>query len=97
MAATNRRRFKKRFYPAVCLVIVPGIFTLVFGVGCAKEPEEIVTSQEAEVNPNKAEVEPSRQTGQEQKDCLWSINIQPLPNEPMSGKGWWPGKSRQGM
>jgi protein-L-isoaspartate(D-aspartate) O-methyltransferase len=49
----------------VCLVIVPGIFTVVFGIGCAKEPEEIVSSQEADTN--QAAVEPSRQAGQEQK------------------------------
>ena len=65
MAATNLWRFKKWFYPAVCLVIVPGIFTVVFVTGCAKEPEEIVASQGAEAN--QAAVEPGRQAGQEQK------------------------------
>jgi protein-L-isoaspartate(D-aspartate) O-methyltransferase len=65
MAATNLWQFKKWFYPAVCLVIVPGIFTVVFGTGCAKEPEQIVAPQEADTN--QAAVEPSRQTGQEQK------------------------------
>jgi protein-L-isoaspartate(D-aspartate) O-methyltransferase len=66
MAATNLRRFKKWFYPAVCLVLVPGIFTVVFESGCAKEPEEIVASQEVDTNP--AAVEPSLQAGQEQKE-----------------------------
>ena len=50
MAATNLWRFKKWFYAAVCLVIVPVIFTVLFGAGCAKEPEEVVASQEAEAN-----------------------------------------------
>ncbi|MCP4263118.1 MAG: protein-L-isoaspartate(D-aspartate) O-methyltransferase [Planctomycetes bacterium] len=62
MAATNLWRFKKWFYPAVCLVIVPGIFTVVIGIGCAKEPEEIVAPQK-----DQAAVEPSRQAGQEPK------------------------------
>jgi protein-L-isoaspartate(D-aspartate) O-methyltransferase len=50
MAATNLWQFKKWFYAAVCLVIVPWIFTIAFGSGCAKEPEEIVAPQEAQVN-----------------------------------------------
>ena len=65
MTATNLWRFKKWFYPAVCLAIVPGIFTAVFETGCAKEPEEIAASQEAQAN--QAAVEPSRQIGQEQE------------------------------
>ncbi len=65
MAATNLWWFKKWFYAAVCLVIVPGIFAVVFGTGCAKEPEEIVASQEVEAN--RVAVEPSWQAGQEQK------------------------------
>ncbi len=66
MAATNLWWLKKWFYTAVCLVVLPGIFTVVFGAGCAKEPEGIVASQEAQAN--QASVEPSRQAGQEQKD-----------------------------
>ncbi len=65
MAATNLWRFKKWFYAVVCLVIGTGIFTVVFGAGCAKEPEEIVAPQEAQAN--QAAVEPNRQAGQEQK------------------------------
>ena len=64
MAATNLWRFKKWFYAAVCLVIVPGIFTVVFEVGCAKEPEEIAPSQEAQSEANQAAL----QVGQEQKE-----------------------------
>ena len=47
---TNLWRFKKWFYVAVCLVIVPGIFAVVFETGCAKEPEKIVAPQDAEAN-----------------------------------------------
>lgn len=65
MAATNLWQFKKWFYAALCLIIVPGIFTIVFEAGCAKEPEEIVASQEADAN--QSSVEPSRRAGQEQK------------------------------
>jgi len=66
MAATNLWRVKKWSYAAVCLVIVPGIFTIVLGTGCAKEPEKIVAPQEAQAN--QATVEPNRQAGQEQKE-----------------------------
>ena len=65
MTATNLWRFKKWFYPAVCLVIVPGLLAVVFGAGCAKEPEEIVASREAQAN--QAAIEPSRQVEQGQK------------------------------
>jgi len=57
MAATNLWQVKKWLYAAVCLVIVPGIFTVVFGAGCAKEPEGIVASQEAEANQAAAQAE----------------------------------------
>jgi protein-L-isoaspartate(D-aspartate) O-methyltransferase len=50
MLATNLWRFKKWFYAAACLIIMSGIFTVVVGTGCAKEPEEIVASQEAQAN-----------------------------------------------
>jgi len=66
MTATNLWWFKKWLYMAVCLVIVPGLFTTVFGVGCAKEPEEIVTSED--VDANQPSVESKRQAGREQKD-----------------------------
>lgn len=46
MAAANLWRFKKLLFSAVCLVIVPGLFTIVFSIGCAKEPEKITASQE---------------------------------------------------
>ena len=65
MAATNLCQLKKLFCPVVCLVIVPGIFAVIFGTGCAKEPEEIVASQEADTN--QAAVEPNGRIGQEQK------------------------------
>lgn len=62
MAATNFWQLKKWFYAAVCLVIVPWIFAVVFGAGCAKEPEGIVASQEAEAN------QAAVQARQEQKE-----------------------------
>jgi protein-L-isoaspartate(D-aspartate) O-methyltransferase len=62
MAAANLWRVKKWLYPAVCLVIVPGIFTVVFGAGCAKEPEQTVASQEADTNQTAVKVR------QEQKE-----------------------------
>ncbi len=71
MAVTNLWRFKKWFYPAVCLVIVPGLFTAVFGAGCSKKPEEIVASQEAEADANKAAV----QAGQEQKEPVKKVQL----------------------
>ncbi|MHC4535190.1 MAG: protein-L-isoaspartate(D-aspartate) O-methyltransferase [Planctomycetota bacterium] len=67
MAATNLWRFKKWFYLAVCLVIVPVIFTVIFGTSCAKEPEEMVASQEAEANQVAIQAE-QEQKAQEEKE-----------------------------
>ncbi|HUU16755.1 MAG TPA: protein-L-isoaspartate(D-aspartate) O-methyltransferase [Sedimentisphaerales bacterium] len=68
MAATNPGRLKKWVYVALCLLIVPALFTIIFTVNCAKEPETVVASQEIESDANKAPAEPSRQSEQEQKD-----------------------------
>ncbi|MDT8302729.1 MAG: protein-L-isoaspartate(D-aspartate) O-methyltransferase [Sedimentisphaerales bacterium] len=69
MAATNLWRFKKWLYPAVCLVIVPGIFTFVFSAGCAKEPEEIVAPQETEANQAEVQIR-QEQKEQDEKESL---------------------------
>jgi len=68
MAATNPGRFKKRVYLVLCLLIVPVLFTMIFGVYCAKEPEPVVASQQTESDANKAPAEPNQQAEQEQKD-----------------------------
>jgi len=80
MTAANLWQFKKWLYPTVCLVIVPGIFAVFSVTGCAKEPEEIVASQEADTN--QVAVEPSRQDGQEQKATDKKEQLRPEHKHP---------------
>jgi len=68
MTVTNPGRFRKRVYLVLCLLILPALFTIIFGVNCAKEPEPVVASQEAEADTNQAPAEPNQQAEQEQKD-----------------------------
>ena len=68
MTVTNPGRFRKRVYLVLCLLILPALFTIIFGVNCAKEPEPVVASQEAEADTNQAPSEPNQQAEQEQKD-----------------------------
>ena len=68
MAATNPGRLKKWVYVALCLLIVPALFTIIFTVNCAKEPEPVVASQDKEADTNQAPAEPNQQAEQEQKD-----------------------------
>jgi protein-L-isoaspartate(D-aspartate) O-methyltransferase len=46
MTAANLQRIKNWHYAAVCLVIIPGLFTMIFALGCAKEPEGVVSSKQ---------------------------------------------------
>ncbi len=68
MAATNPGRLKKWLYLALCLLILTALFTIIFTVNCAKEPEPVVASQETESDANKAPAEPSQQAEHEPKD-----------------------------
>ncbi|MFH1881929.1 MAG: hypothetical protein ABIL62_04365, partial [Planctomycetota bacterium] len=68
MAAKNTGLLKKWMYVALCLLIVPALFTIIVTVNCAKEPETVVASQETEADTNQAPAEPNRQPEQEQKD-----------------------------
>ena len=68
MAATNPGRLKKWVYVALCLLILPALFTVIFTVNCAKEPEPVVASRETESDANQAPAEPNQQPEQEQKD-----------------------------
>jgi protein-L-isoaspartate(D-aspartate) O-methyltransferase len=68
MAAKDAVLLKKWVYGALCLLIVPALFTIIFTVNCAKEPEPVVASQETESDANKAPAEPNQQAEQEQKD-----------------------------
>jgi len=67
MAAKNPL-LKKWTYVALCLLIVPALFTIIFSVNCAKEPEPVVASQETEADANQAPAEPNQQAEQERKD-----------------------------
>ncbi len=68
MAAKNPGQLKKWMYVALCLLIVPALFTIIFTVNCAKEPEPVVASQETEADASKSPVEPNQQAEQEPKD-----------------------------
>ena len=68
MAATNSRLIKKWEYVALCLLILPALFTIIFTVNCAKEPEPVVASQETESDAKKAPAEPNQQPEEEPKD-----------------------------
>jgi len=68
MAAKNTGRLKKWVYVALCLLIVPVLFAIIFTINCTKEPETVVASQETEADTNQAPAEPNRQPEQEQKD-----------------------------
>ena len=68
MAAKNTGLLKKWMYVALCLLIVPALFTIIVTVNCAKEPEPVVASQGSEADANQAPAEPNRQPEQERKD-----------------------------
>ncbi len=67
MAVKNPGRVKKWLFAAFCLVIVPGLFAIFFGINCAKEPEGLVASQDTKADANQSPAEPSQQDDQEQK------------------------------
>jgi len=69
MTATNLSQFKKWSYPAVCRIIVPWIFTIIFVSGCVKEPEEIVAQKETEANQAEVQIR-QEQKGTNEKEPL---------------------------
>ncbi len=68
MAAENPGLLKKWMYVALCLLIVPALFAIIFTINCAKEPEPVVASQDTEADTNQAPAEPNQQSEQEPKD-----------------------------
>jgi len=68
MAAKNPGLLKKWMYVALCLLIVPALFVIIFTINCAKEPESVVASQGSEADANQAPAEPNKQPEQESKD-----------------------------
>ena len=68
MTAKNPGLLKKWMFVALCLMIVPALFAIIFTVNCAKEPEPVVASQDTEADTNQAPAEPNRQPEQERKD-----------------------------
>ncbi len=68
MAEKNPGLFKKWMYVALCLLIVPVLFTIIFTINCAKEPEPVVASQDTEADTNQAPAGPNQQPEQERKD-----------------------------
>ena len=68
MAAKNPGLLKKWMYVALCLLIVPALFAIIFTINCAKESEPVVASQDTEADTNQAPAEPNQQSEQEPKD-----------------------------
>jgi len=68
MAAKNPGLLKKWMYVALCLLIVPGLFAIIFGVSCSKESEPVVASQDTEADANQEPAEPNQQPEEVQKD-----------------------------
>jgi len=68
MTVRNPGRLKKWVYVALCLLIVPALFAIIFTINCAKEPESVVASQDTEADTNQAPAEPNQQPEEEQKD-----------------------------
>ena len=68
MAEKNPGLLKKWMYVALCLLIVPVLFTIIFTINCAKEPEPVVASQDTEADTNQAPAGPNQQPEQERKD-----------------------------
>jgi len=64
----NPGLLKKWMYVALCLLIVPALFAIIFTINCAKEPEPVVASQNTEADANQALPEPNQQPEQGQKD-----------------------------
>ena len=63
MAAKYRELIRKKMFVALCLLIVPPLFTIIFTVNCSKKPEPVVASEnkEQEADANKAPAEPNQQ------------------------------------
>ncbi len=82
MAAKDPVLLKKWVYVALCLLILPALFTIIFTVNCAKEPEPVVASQETESDANKAPAEPNQQSEREQKDLSDKKLLRPEHKHP---------------
>ena len=61
MAAKNPELLKKWMYLGLSLLIALALFTIIFGVNCAKEPETLVASQDTEADANQAPVDANEQ------------------------------------
>jgi protein-L-isoaspartate(D-aspartate) O-methyltransferase len=68
MTVKNPGLLKKWMYVALCLMIVPALFAIIFTINCAKEPEPVVASQDTEADTNQAPAEPNKQPEQKPKD-----------------------------
>ncbi len=70
MAAKNPELLKKWMYLGLSLLIALALFTIIFTINCAKEPEPVLASgnEEKEADANQAPAEPNQQPEQEPKD-----------------------------
>jgi protein-L-isoaspartate(D-aspartate) O-methyltransferase len=62
MAGNSSGLTKKWMYVALSVLIPLGLFAIIFGVNCAKEPEPVVVSQDTEADANQAPADANEQS-----------------------------------
>ena len=68
MAINYPGLIKKWTYVTLSVLIPLGLFAIIFGVNCAKEPGPVVASQDTEADANQAPADANEQLEEEQKD-----------------------------
>jgi len=73
---------KKWTYVSLSLLIPLGLFAIIFGVNCAKEPGPVVSSQDTEADANQTPADANEQLEEEQKDPNEKKLLRPDHNHP---------------
>ncbi|MHC4463218.1 MAG: protein-L-isoaspartate(D-aspartate) O-methyltransferase [Planctomycetota bacterium] len=73
---------KKWIYLSLSLLIPLGLFTIIFGINCAKEPESVVSSQDREADVNQTPAGANEQIEEEQEDPNEKKLLHPDHNHP---------------
>jgi len=73
---------KKWTFVSLSLLIPLGLFAIIFGVNCAKEPGPVVASQDTEADANQTPVDANEQLEEEQKDPNDKKLLRPDHNHP---------------
>lgn len=73
---------KKWTFVALSLLIPLGLFAIIFGINCAKEPGPVVSSQDTEADANQAPADANEQLEEKQKDPNEKRLLRPDHNHP---------------